>query len=204
MLSLLLVFSLSRLRTCQEMRFCRDNLGNEYPGKWFYNKNSMKKNDYEFSATLWHDNAQTEYVLHIYRIKESGFRIKIELPESQSSYRYDILHDDLIVNSTRIAKKEKISIKSEEKQDVIKSDDVKLVIDRNPLKFKFIYDDKEYLTINNNNFMLIEDGSAAPDEEFEGQKETFPHGKTAVGMSFLFNSKDTRITGFLEGNDPSK
>jgi alpha 1,3-glucosidase len=55
--------------------------------------------------------------------------------------------------------------------------------------------------INSDNFMLVEDGAPLADVEFDGLAETYPHGKTAIGMSFQFTDSDTKLSGIPESNN---
>jgi alpha 1,3-glucosidase len=49
--------------------------------------------------------------------------------------------------------------------------------------------------------MLLEDGSAVPDAFWDQWYESFPHGKTAVGLSFQFSNSATALSGFPESDN---
>jgi alpha 1,3-glucosidase len=149
------------------------------------------------------DGAATNNTLHIYKIVDSGFRVRVDPGEELSKFRYDILHDDLIVDSNKILTREDIKRKTDGTKEILTSElsNIVVTINSNPFVITFTRDDTSFLELNADNFMFVEDGSPADDETFEGFKETFPNGKTAVGMSFAFQPSSARITGFTEGNN---
>ena len=201
--SLLFSHVLGNDRNCENLRFCRDRLNTENL-PYSFEKESVIFKDNQFEVPLLYNGTQTNATLFVYRIKDSGFRVRVFPGSELASYRYNITYQDLIVDSAKInAKDADIERKTTDTAEILVSDDVYLTIQRNPLQIFIGNSTTNFLTINKDNRMFIEDGSAAEPQQWEKWTETFPHGKTAVSMSFSFNSPNTYLTGFLEGMDES-
>ena len=189
-------------RNCENLRFCRDRLNAENL-PYSFEKDSVIFKDNLLEVPLLYNGEKTSATLFVYKIKKSGFRVRVDPGTNLSSYRFDITHDNLIVDGEKINTKDEVEHTANDTAEILISDDVYLTIQRNPLQFFVGNETTNFMTINKNNRMFIEDGSEVEPQTFEQWTETFPHGKTAVSMSFSFNSPNTYLTGFLEGLDPS-
>lgn len=197
------LFIIALDRTCETLRFCKENMNNAQRTTWSFDNSDVKFEENEFSVPLLANGDETNNTLHIYKIQDSGFRVKVDLSDELSKYRYDILHDDLIVDSKTFLTHEEITHETSGTNEILKSqsNNVICTITSNPLVISFTRDSTKFLELNSDNFMFVEDGSAVENQTFDGFNESFPHGKTGVGMSFAFQSPDVRITGFTEGNN---
>lgn len=192
---MLSVFLSLCFRECKDMRFCRENINKTTPVAWSISNPQV--NSQIFTADLNLNGVSSGYSVQIYEIPTGGVRFRVLMPESQSSYRYDILHDDLIVNSTLLTAKSDIEGKDDGDHYTIKTHNFEIKIQKSNFAIQIAHDDDNYMNLNPDGFMFIEDGSAVENEEWDGKIETFPHGKTAVGMSFSF-IKDAYLTGLHE------
>jgi hypothetical protein len=74
-------------------------------------------------------------------------------------------------------------------------------VTKSPLTLSLFRDSIEYLTINSDNFLFVEDGSPTPDVYYDSRYEPSPHGKTDVGISVRFPGNRTRLSGLPESTD---
>lgn len=197
------MFVLLLYRNCNELRFCAENINNTHKRISIKaGTQNLKRNLY--SADLLLDDDETEFKLNIYKIKDSGFRFRIDPGQNLSNYRFDINLDDIIVNKSKITTYEDIKVEYFKSYDIIHAqNEIDAYINFNPLTITFARNDKYYLTINSENFLFIEDGEKLDNTEFQRFTETYPHGKTAVGIDVSFMSPKARITGFSEGTYPA-
>ncbi|EAY02699.1 Glycosyl hydrolases family 31 protein [Trichomonas vaginalis G3] len=198
------LFSISyTYRTCEQLRFCKDNMNTTHdvlsikPG-------TQKFIDNEFIAPLYVNNKESTFNLHIYKISKSGFRIRIDPGTKLSSYRFNISHDNLIVDENKITNKEEVTYETHRLFDVLNAKkNTSALINFDPFFITISRDGRNYISINSENFVFIEDGSETPNTEYDGYIETYPHGKTAVGVDISFLSANARLTGFSEGTYPA-
>ena len=199
-------------RNCHELRFCSDNLNKTHPILSIDRSKSIF-DDFQYKSQIFVDGEETENYLVIYKIKNSGFRFRIERNEEMSSYRFDITFDDLIVYKDKINEKEKLIKEEQQSFDVLETEDHLLNVNivSYPLSISFGRNNKLFISINEDNFLFFENGEPLEDtewitntfyEEAHMQTETYPHGKTAVGVDISFLSPESRLTGFSEGTYP--
>ena len=199
-------------RNCHELRFCSDNINKSHP-VLSIDRNQTTFDGFDYKSQIFVDGVATENYLVIYKIKNSGFRFRIERSEEMSSYRFDITFDDMIVYKDKISTKEKLIIEKQQFFDILETEDhvLNVNIAPYPLSVSFGRDKKLYISINDDNFLFFENGEPLEDtewitntffEEAHYQTETYPHGKTAVGVDISFLSPGSRLTGFSEGTYP--
>lgn len=193
---LFLFFICDQIRECQDMRFCKENI---YSASNNFILNSINFSNNELTGNLIQNGEDTKNRMKIYKVSESGFRIKINFAENLASYRYDISMDPSIMMTDNIEKHDPLDCISNENNHILKYQEHELHVSSNPLLIKYTYSNELYLTINSNNLLTIEDGSPAPDEFFDGFNETFPHGKSAVGIDISFDNPKVLLTGLSEG-----
>lgn len=179
------------------MRFCRENLHVKSTEGWSIQNVVAGSNI--FAADLYKNNEKQNHTLYITNINNSGFHVRVEMDKKLSSYRYDIYHDNLIVNKTKIENIDNIEVYNIDQTYYIGNKEIILEITPSPLQIRLLKAGKEYINIVADEFMIIEDGSAADSENFDNHVETVPNGKTSVGLSFAF-PKESKISGFLEEN----
>ena len=187
---------------CSTLRFCNENLEKK-PSTFSFISNPTKFDSFTFSANLLNEGEKTKYTLRVYYVKNIGFRIRVDLDEEKSKYRYNFEKDELVLNPKLLLAKEELTLtnKGDYYLSPRKNNAIKCRISSNPLRITIINQTTEVIDINSNNFMFIENGEHIDDVEYNNsQIETFPHGKTAVGIDFHFLSKSVKLTGLNEGN----
>ena len=209
------LFLLLCWRNCDELRFCSENINKTQPKVGIVEK-SAKYSNSEYSANLKIDDSETPFSLHIYKIKDSGFRFRIDPGTDLSSYRFDITHDDLIINATTVSQKEELVFTQTEKFDVLlhNATNESCTISYSPFTVTFGRNGKQLISLNEHDFLFIERGEEVPPEEVAHQvnvdgevkqvvsEVTTKHGKTGVGIDISFLSAKTRLSGFSEGTYP--
>jgi alpha 1,3-glucosidase len=184
------------------MRFCNDNIDRSGSSLTTWSIPSYTTTPTVFTSPLLANGKATNATLLISKIKNSGLRIRLNPGPELAAYRYDIEHDDLIVNGTAIRALDSLTVTELASSISIKTtDDLSVILNKSPLSISVQRNSIEYLTINADNFLLLEDGSPAPSETWEGYTETFPHGKTAVGASFQFSNSETKLNGLMESTN---
>ncbi|EAY22124.1 Glycosyl hydrolases family 31 protein [Trichomonas vaginalis G3] len=170
------------------MRFCRENLWNVTENT--FSLAEAKYSNQIFSAKILNNNQDTQNVLKISKLHDNGFRFFVELPDEKSKYRYDIFHDDLIVNKSKFTDLDDISYSTDHSGNhFLKYDDFTIQISPNPLSISMKKGVMNYIDIfSKDPFFVVEDGSSVPDEVWQDKTEKIPHGKTSVGISFTFDS----------------
>jgi alpha 1,3-glucosidase len=191
--------------SCSDLRFCRDNL-NRQP----QNLTAWSFRDWQYSfmapfaAPLFANGRPTNATLLITKIRNSGFRIRVDPGAALSRYRYDIAHDSLVVNATVLNSQDFLIVKDGNGSVSIElegQENLSLLLSKSPLSISLRQGSREYLAMNSDDFMFVEDGSPVPDVLWDNWTETARHGRTAVGISFRFSGSDTELTGFAESNN---
>jgi alpha 1,3-glucosidase len=184
------------------MRFCNDNIDRTGSALTIWSIPSFTTTATLFTSPLLANGKETNATLLISKITNSGIRIRVDPGPELSAYRYDIEHDDLVVNHTAIRALDPLTATDLAATiSLTTTDNLSLVLTKNPLSISVQRNSIEYLRINGDNFLLLEDGSPAASETWEGYTETFPHGKTAVAASFQFSNNRTTLSGILESTN---
>lgn len=210
-LSLLMV----DFRNCDQLRFCNENIKAQHP-QLSIKKESLVFEDNLFSSDLFIGDEEANLTVSIYKIANSGFRFRVDPEEKLSKYRFDITTDDIIVNKTKLTERSKL--------EIIKNDAFCKLIDKetkescaisyNPFSVTFSRDGEEFILLNSENFLYVENGDPVDNarvktvnsvfnKKFDvDAEETTKHGKTGVGIDISYLSIDTRLSGFSEGQYP--
>ena len=192
-------FSLSKttFRECTDMRFCRDNI-DSCNDRYTLESSACEFKNNEFTSNLIRNGSLTGSSVRIYKIANSGFRIRINLEDKLSDYRFDISKDDVVFLTDNLNKHDTLKYTTD-KDHVLNFEDLKLTIKENPFTITFSKNNTDYITINTENMLTIENGDPEEDETWEKFTETHPHGKSAVGIDVHFNNKNFKLTGLAEG-----
>lgn len=186
-------------RKCNEIRFCKDNMNSAHP-IISINKSTISFNSNFYQANLLVNDEESPYVLELYKINGTGFRMRINPGENLSSYRFDITHDNVIIDKTKLETRATITRTHKSSYDILaENNGTKAVISFYPFSITFSRNNVKYFTVNSENFMFVENGEHLDDTEYNGFNETYPHGKTAVGIHISYLSPNVRLTGFAEG-----
>ena len=199
-------------RTCHDLRFCYENI-NKTHDQLSIVKSESTLEDNVFRSRIYSLGKATDNYLVIYKIKNNGFRFRIERSEEMSSYRFNITQDNIIVNAEKIAEKDPITLKTTPTLQILQANDGEdeCTILNEPLSITFSKDGRQCITLNHDNFMFLENGEPLEDTQWNTNtfyynstvmNETYKHGKTAVGIDISFLSPNSRLTGFSEGTYP--
>ena len=194
----LIKIAFCEFRECKDMRFCNENIDTS-TAVFKLDETTISFENNEFTAKLIKDDVKTDYLLHVYKITNAGFRFRVDLDEKLSSYRFDISTDDVVMLVDNLNKHDEITYKTENSNYILTYKDLKLEISSSPFKADFYKNGTKYITINSQNLMTIENGDPEDDETWETFTETHPNGKSAVGIDIHFNNKNFRLTGLSEG-----
>jgi alpha 1,3-glucosidase len=202
MFVLLAGLAFSAPRNCQDVRFCRDNINRNNDQRTKYSLGNAEIAENVFRAPLQVNGAATGNTLLISKIKNSGIRVRVDPGESFSSYRYKIDHENLVVNGPALNALDELSFAQRDAPIKLTAGDVVLTIETSPLVITVSRNNVDYLKLNGDNFLLLEDGSSLGQEDWSGGTDHRPRGKTAVGLSFQFTNAQTELSGFSESNQP--
>ena len=198
--------SLLFFRNCNDLRFCSENIDKTHPVFSIVDTSVNFANN-EYTAQFNVDGTQSDFTLHIYKIKDSGFRFRIDPGTTLSSYRFDLTHDNIVLNSSTISEKQTLNYGKKNSLDQLVDPltNETCIISYSPFSVTFSRNDVQYLTFNSHDFLYIETGEAVTEKsenEIILSEESTKHGKTGVGIDISFLSPDTRLSGFSEGTYP--
>lgn len=88
-------------RTCNDLRFCSENINAAHPSLSILS-DSITFDQNIYSAELNIVNG-TSYDMKIYKIKDSGFRFRVDPNENLTKYCFKFDKDNILVNSQKLS-----------------------------------------------------------------------------------------------------
>jgi hypothetical protein len=120
-------------RKCRDLRFCNENIDHSRSQLTNWSITEFAFFQKVFKAPLIANGVKSRLTLIISKVMTSGLRLRIDPGPAMSSYRFDILHNDLIVNSTNINALDDLFLRNDNVSiKIVTPDDLELKISRHP------------------------------------------------------------------------
>ena len=186
----------SSARTCDELPFCSDNIDQEHV--WSVSHGTEIVDNNKFSCLVQQDSQVSEFMLTIYKMKESGIRIRIE-PKIEEKFRFDISKNKYVVSNDTLETTETMNTKINENSATLEFGTLIAEIDYDSLKISVKEGEKLVFEVNAQNQLLFQlsKNKAKPDK-YESFLDSVPHGPTAVSADITFHGEDIHFSGLPE------
>ena len=146
-------------------------------------------------------------LLQIYGISSGGIRIRVDPIESEKFKRYDVSKEDLMIYQSKLESHVNITSDTQSNPNGITlsfPQNQTIFIQKDPLQITLKEGEKETVMVNSSGQLIFEHGnSPVPNERHHlVHNDPIPQGACAVGIDFLFPSKNSRISGLPERASP--
>jgi len=188
-------------RSCQDMRFCRENRNKRT--SYVADLENVKLEKNQIIVNIGQKDRKTDLLMRITVLKNGGIRFRMDPVEQETFSRFDLSKENMVISQDII--NEINDIKLEKSGSSIKVVFISgSVLVSNPLRIMVCRaDSSPIMVINSENLLFFEHhGGKIPPEQFSGFTDTIPNGPTAVGVDFSILGEDIKISGLAERAGP--
>ena len=187
----------SIFRSCNNMRFCYENLNKS--NIWSINISTISFQNSTFEAELLYLNKNSGIKFQIYQLLHGGIRFKYYPIETEIIPRFDLSKEELVIYQEIINLKAVIThTNSNFKSILVCRNETTATIHYDPFIVEVKSAGKAVVTINADQNLIFEHHNETAIEETYGEYTDNIQGPTAVGIDFTFPYSNFSISGLSE------